>query len=50
MPAARILSLAWHCDDELLYSGGADSTIRRWNVKTGQVQAPLAPATEIAAK
>jgi U3 small nucleolar RNA-associated protein 4 len=33
---ARVLSLAWHCEEELMYSGGADGMIRCWNVKTGR--------------
>jgi U3 small nucleolar RNA-associated protein 4 len=33
---SRILSIAWHKDDEILVTGGIDN-IRVWNTNTGQV-------------
>lgn len=33
---ARILSIAWHKDEEILATGGIDN-IRVWDVNTGQV-------------
>ena len=33
---ARILSIAWHKDEEVIVTGGIDN-IRIWDVKSGQV-------------
>ena len=33
---ARILSIAWHKDEEVIATGGIDN-IRIWDVKSGQV-------------